>query len=312
MSILAQIAASLGQFTALHKEELLEQVMEKYATLLILRTIMSEVQEGNTLGIPRAHLSEVVQGFSSSFTHKGDLQIGANTVTQRRHKINVLINPDEIVGEWEGYLYDEKKSRKDMPIVKFIMNKLMGKIQEDRELQMVYKGKYVPRAGNAVPPAHESVDGFRTIINDAALAGKFATFALGAYTPETIFEYVESFLTLIPQIHRYKKLQLLMSEDNKLAYQRDKRNKNFYWAQMSDMLKVDFSQMEIISTPALAGTQKIFATVPGNMVRVIHKNQNADNIEVSTFDYSVKVMGDWHESFGMAEWDFFWSNAQTN
>lgn len=310
MSVLAEIKDTLGPFVKLHREELIDQVMQPYDTAAECRTITSEAQAGNTLGIPVSHLSEVVQGFQARYTPKGTFKMGAHKIVQRRHKINISIDPDTIVGEWEGYLYDEKLSRKDMPLVKYILGKLMGKIDEDREIEMVYNGSYVAPTANVASPAAEGVNGFGKVIADHITAGAIGAFPLGVYSAATTFEYVESFFTSIPQLHRYKRLNMYMSPDVLLDYQRDKRNTFNYKLEMSELLKIDFSNIVMKPLPSMVGKKRIFATVPGNLVRAIHKNTTANNLEVTPDDYIVKVMADWHESFGIADTDLFWVNNQ--
>lgn len=306
----AEIKNALGAFVSLHQKDLLEQLMQKHDTLVHLRTIMSEAQKDNMVGIPSSQLSDVVQGYQKAFTPMGELTTSAETTIQRRHKIDLLVNPDDIVGEWEGFLYDEKKSRAEMPLVKYILQKLLEKIQDEKERLMVYTGVYQAPVANTPNPADKSVDGFEKILANAAIAGKFDPFIMGAFTADQTFEYMEEFLSSIPALHRYRKLKLYMSDDVRLDYQRDKRNTFKYFENLGNLLKIDFSNMEIAALPAMAGKKKIIATVPGNLVRVIHKNQSADNLQVQEDVRDVKIFGDWHECYGVADYRYLWTNDQ--
>lgn len=315
MGLLANIKNTLTAYVDMHREELVEQMMQGYDTLTETRTLLSEAQAGQTVGIPSSQLGEVVQGFQARSTPKGTLEFTASKVIQRRHKVHLDLDPDVLVGEWEGYMYDEKTSRKDMPIVKYALKKLLMKIDEDRELQMVYNGIYSAPVANVANAANQTVNGFGKILADLITLGApngIVPFPLGAYTSSSTFEYIESFFTSIPELHRYKALNLYCSQDVLLDYQRDKRNSNpNYIAQMSDLLKVDFSNIRMKALPSMVGKKRIIATVPNNLVRILHKNRGADNLEVEKYSaYTVSMIADWHESFGIADNRYIWTNDQ--
>lgn len=312
MPLLANIKNALGQFVELHREELVEQMMQPYDTSAECRTILSEAQAGNALGIPSSQLSEVIQGFQAQPTPKGTLEFTANRTIQRRHKVHLDLNPDALMGEWEGYMYDEKIDRTQMPIVKYALKKLLEKIDEDRELQMVYNGIYAAPTAGTANAANQTVNGFGKVLADLITAGTIAPFALGPYTASATFEYIESMFTAIPQLNRYKALNMYVSHDVLLDYQRDKRASNpNYILQMSDLLKVDFSNIRMIPLPSMVGKKRIIVTVPNNLVRVIHKNRGADNIEVEKYSpYTVSMIADWHECFGIADPRYIWVNDQ--
>ena len=308
MSVIAEIKLALGAYTTLLRNELRDQVMAKSETLMDFRTVMSDAQDGNEVGIPVTNLSEVVQSFQNVVTPKGNFTIGAEKVTQRRHKINVQIDPDTIVGEWEGYMYDEKVSRKEMPLVKYIMNKLMSKIEEDREEQMIMKGVYTAPTAGVANNANQTVDGIIRISDVAATAGKYTKFAMGAITAGNEFEYLEQFVANIPAKFRHMPLDVYISPDLLLAYNRDKRDTFKYWQDITDRL--DFTQARLKARLSLSGSQRVMATMPGNFVRIIHKNPGATNIDVDTSPYIVLPFADWHESFGIGDFRYFWSNDQ--
>ena len=310
MSIISPLATELGKYTDLKHNELVKQLFAAANAYAALRTVFSDAKEGEQVAIPTAHLSEVIQGFQKGFTPKGDLTFDGNIVTQRRHKIDISIEPDDIVNQWHGHLYDENKKREDMPLVKFIMDLLLKKMDEDRELQMVFKGQYVKPTNGTAGATINSVDGLLKIISNAATAGKHSPFALGDFTADQTFEYLENFFSTIPHLHRYGKLQLWMSHDVQLWYARDKRATFAWQQQMEQLFKIDFSNIQFVPTNGLAGTKFIGATPKGNMVRVISNKKSKTNFEALRQDREVKVMGDWHECFGVSSFDHLWTNDQ--
>jgi hypothetical protein len=305
-----QITTAIGQYVDVKKDELVEEYMTPSVTEGYMRTVMSEAQEGEEVAIPNDHLGEVVQNFQPVFTGKGDWTTNAEKIKQRRHKVNIPIFPDSVVGKYEGYLYDEKKTRAEMPLVAYILNKIPAAVGRDKEEQMVFKGSYVAPVAGTASPAANSVDGLLKIQNVAAAAGKYSKSVLGDFDADETFEYVENFFASIPEAHRYKKMKVFMSEQTKLNYQKDKRATFQYFQDLSQLLKIDFSNLEIVSLPSMVGSKRIFACPDGNLVRILHKLQGAENIEALREDYLIKLMADWHTAYGIADYRHFWSNDQ--
>jgi hypothetical protein len=310
MSLLAQIGDAIGAYVDLKREELVEEYMAPSVTEKYCRTILSDAQEGQEVAIPNDHLSEVVQGFQAVWTPKGDWTSKAEKIKQRRHKVNIEIKPDVIVGQWEGAMYDEKKTREEMPITQYILGKVPKAVDRDKEEQMIFKGVYVAPTANVAGPASGSVDGLRKIMDVAATAGKYTKFAMGDFEADETFEYMEEFFASIPEAHRYRKMNIFMSDQSKLNYQKDKRATFQYFQDLSQLLKIDFSNLEIVSLPSAVGSKRIFACPNGNLVRVLHQTKGADNIEVLRNRYNVEVMADWHTAYGIADYRYFWSNDQ--
>lgn len=310
MSLITQITAAVGAYVDVKKDELVQEYLQPSVTEKYMRTILSEAQAGEHVAIPSDHMSEVVQGFQAVFTAKGDWTTNAEKIMQRRHKVNLLINPDTIVGQYEGYLYDEKKSREEMPLVAYIVGKIPALVDRDKEEQMIYNGVYAPLTAGTAGTANQSIDGLRKIMDTAATASKYSKFVMGTYAADETFEYLENFFASIPEAHRYRKMKVFMSEQTKLNYQKDKRATFQYFQDLSQLLKIDFSNLEIVSLPSMVGSKRIFACPDGNLVRVLHKNSGAENLEVLRQDYSVKLMADWHTAYGIADYRYFWSNDQ--
>ena len=307
--ISANIKNELGAYKVLMRDQIAEQMFQSPETVAHLKTYFTEAQANTEVALPAFQLSEVVQGFQAQLTRKGDAAMRGHKTTMRRCKINVGIDADAIVGEWEGFLYNEKLKRTDMPITRYIMERVLLKVQEEREEEIAYKGVYVAPTLGTPSTAAAAVDGLGRMIALGITGGTIAPFVQGAVTAANIFEYVEQFLVNIPSKFRYKKLKLFMSHDNLLNYQRDKRNTYNYKIELSELIKVDFSSIEVIGLASMAGRNRIFATVPGNLVRLLHKNYGADNLELrDDSPYVVDVVADWHECYGIADHRYFWCN----
>jgi hypothetical protein len=309
-NLITQITAAIGQYVDVKKDELVEEYMTPSVTEKYMRTVMSDAQEGEEVAIPSDHLGEVVQNFQPIWTGKGDWETDAEKIKQRRHKVNIPINPDHVVGQFEGYLYDEKKTRDDMPLVQYILGKIPKAVDRDKEEKMVFGGSYVAPVAGTPSPAANSVNGLLKVQNDASVAGKYSKFLLGAYDADETFEYVENFFASIPEAQRFRKMKIFMSENVKLNYQKDKRATFQYFQDLGQLLKIDFSNLEIVALPSMTSSKRIFACPDGNLVRILHKNQGVENIEALREDYLIKLMADWHTAYGIADFRYFWSNDQ--
>lgn len=298
--VVSATAAVLGAYVDSKRPEIINQIFNKSGLIAECSTHTSDAQEGQNVGIHYSVIDEVVQPFQKTFTAKGTLNLSASKITQRRHKVDFSFHPDDIAGSWEGFLLDENKKREDYPLVKYIINdKLMPKVEEDR-MNQVWNGSYVAPTVGVAEPAVEAVHGFKKIIADAITATEITPFALGAITSANAFEYLESFLTSIPSKFRYKAMTVHMSSTNALYYLRDRRG-TFPYERLSGENKVDFSNLIIKGHDDMEGSNRIFCTLPGNMLRIVHKKRNAmTNIDVEPAKREIAIMADWYECFGFA------------
>lgn len=327
MSVVVQLAADLKNYVDVYRGAISEDCLYPDDTVKHFTTFFNEAQAGEEFSFPRFRLSQVSQPFQVAFTHKGDAEFSGEKYTQRRGKIDMLINPDEIVGNWVGHLnslrgqntgagvsgqaYDEKLLREQMPLVQYIIANAILHHNEERETDVIYKGVYVAPTPGTASPAGERVDGMEKLMTDAATASKYTPFAMGAYTPADTFEYLETFFDNIPDKYKGKPIKLFVEHQKMIDYARDKRG-TFNWSQqLADLFKIDFSTIEIVPTHSMAGKNRVWATMPTNLARMVHKtNGPGENADVQVQDRNVKFMTDYHESFGVRDWDFFWSNDQ--
>lgn len=323
-NITTSIADALTEFVVLHDVEIKEQFFIENDPLFDFCDIISEeAQEGNDIGIPRFEIEEVWQGFQENFTPKGNSEFKAGKVTQRRHKVDLKIQPDKVVGQWEAHLkkmaraaraagntmYDERVARREMPLTQYIIEKALQKLRDDRIRKIIYKGEYSAVVTDTPGAAANAVDGFEVQMNNAKAAGDLVPLALGTYSSTTIFEHIESFFSDLPEEQRMLPWRFFMRPDNWLFYQRDKRDENIFLHKMQDLYGVDFAvATQLQPTPAMAGKDRIWATLPGNLAIFIHRVREADNIDIQVFDRYIKVMFDWHECYAIKDPRFLHSN----
>ena len=90
---------------------------------------MTRIQANSDYIASAAMMSEVSQQFTPKWTPKGTVKFTPIRIPYRRHKINVLIQPAEILKSWLLFLYEQGKTMAEMPISKYIIeNHILDKI----------------------------------------------------------------------------------------------------------------------------------------------------------------------------------------
>ena len=310
MIITSDLVKALSAYVAKHKGAVIKQLFAATGAYSRLRTIFSDAKAGESVLITSAKLTEVLQGFQKGFQPKGDLNVDGNLVTQRRHKIDMLINPDEAADHWHGFLFDENVKREDMPLVKFILNIIFEKIAEDKEMEIIFKGIFVAPTEGVATTAGQTVDGLLKIIGNAVTDGKHTAFALGIFDLANTHEYVESMFDMVPDEHKFRPMDIWMSPEVQLAYARDKKSLYAWEQKMKELMQIDFSKINIVGTNGLAGTKFLGITPKGNFVKVKTPKNKKVNLEVQRFERDVKVLGDFYECYGVADFDQLYTNDQ--
>ncbi|MEI3554408.1 MAG: hypothetical protein V8Q54_07060, partial [Alistipes senegalensis] len=109
-------------------------------------------------------VDHVVQQFTHKWTPKGGAKFTPLTIKNFRHKVNFPVIPAQVGESWLFHLYDEGKTPDQMPITRYIVDKVMlPQIAEDIENVMISKAKYVADSQKT----EDTMDGFETILVEA-------------------------------------------------------------------------------------------------------------------------------------------------
>jgi len=265
----------------------------------------------------KANMGSVVQQFISKWTPLGEADFTPITVKNYRHKVNLPITPDDINDSWLSFLYDERMTPDQMPITKYIIEKLLvPKVDDDRELLLLGHGVYVAlnpgtvQTGDPGQATGGSMDGFLTIIaQQKALGG---TSKVNFYTPATDFNdaganavtWMEDFAKWVKGLNRLyasKGMNIFCAPENAEKY----------WYKYRDMFpttknedgqktNIDFTKFNIVPLPSMIGSDTIFATPKENFIHLKNLNTGASNIFMQVADYDVKVFAEWWEGVGFA------------
>lgn len=255
-------------------------------------------------------INSVVQQFKPKWTPKGNTKFTPLRIKNFRHKINVPIVPAEVIDSYMFHLYDESLSPAQMPISKYIINQLiLPRILDDIELRMIFKGKYVESNDDEATPAEDSMDGIETLlINEKANVNTRVNFYqpqinLATASAEEIVKHVEGFADFVDDKLKIK--TIYASKFFKKKYQR--AYEEYYGGGakvvggMNKTAEVDYVEMEITALDGMGNSPILYATVPGNQVKLRHINE-APNIvnKVVEGHYNLDIVGEFWLGAGFA------------
>lgn len=252
----------------------------------------------------QAQINSVSQQFNAVWTPAGKAKFTPLTIKNFRHKINYPIVPADVLDTYMLYLYDEELSPDQMPITKYIIHQLVyPKLMDDIELRMIFKGKYVEKADpNAPSPPEDSMDGIETQLIEAKASGTSRmNFFNGVInwvtaTDAEVVKFVNDFADFVDDKLKIRKIYA--SKFVKRRYQRAYEAlygvNNKVVGGLNKTAEVDFVEMEITALDGMSNSPIIFATTPGNMVKLRNKNTPPHVInDVQKINYEVRLFGEY-------------------
>jgi hypothetical protein len=252
-------------------------------------------------------IGEVAQGYQQGWTPKGVLKLTPRQIALRRMKIDISVQPDEVVASWAEFLANlDDAQRKNWPLIVYMWDRVMTRKESDLESKAYYKGVYAAPSTGVAGNATALLDGLKKQALEAiANGGNDYASLVGNLDPTTIFDQVEAFSAKILEDYNEllegEQMVLCMSNYWKYKYLKDKRdtlgtNINYD----PNKLTVDFlDNIKIVGLPSMAGTNDMFATVDNNIVHLYNRlmppkpamNENRRAVDIYT---------DWREGIGFA------------
>lgn len=271
---------------------------------------MTRVQSNTDYIASDAIITEVSQEFTPKWTPKGVMKFTPIRIPYRRHKLNVSINPTDIIKSWLLYLYEQGKTMQQMPITKYIVeNHILPKTLDDITRSMIGKGKYEAapanvKTGDAGRPAAKSMDGYETILVEGLKTGKHKiNYFKGAVNPyklkgQELLDYVDSFVDAISDFF-VGALEIHCAPQFLTHYQREDFAVNGKYTGQSIGDKVRFTKFSFAPLQSMYNSPILFATAKNNFVELVDysRAQNCIN-KVEEVDYEVKIFGEYSLSVG--------------
>lgn len=271
---------------------------------------MTRVQSNTDYIAADAIISEVSQEFTPKWTPKGTMKITPIRIPYRRHKLNVLIRPTEIIKSWLLFLYEQGKTMQQMPITRYIIeNHILPKTLDDITRSMIGKGKYDPapasvKTGDIGRPASKSMDGYETILVEGKKSGQhkihYIKNAVDPFTlkGQALLDYVDRFVDAIADFF-VAGLEIHCSPQFLTHYQREDFAVNGKYTGQSIGDKVRFTKFTFAPLESMYNSPILFATPKSNFVELVDysKAQNCIN-KIEEVDYEVKIFGEYSLSVG--------------
>lgn len=297
--------------------DLVRQIMVEFTTAKYMTTVLATTEWRAVQGL----ITSVVQQFSPVWTPLGKTKFKPLTIKNRRHKINFPIIPAEVLDSYLFYLYDESLAPDQMPITKYITEKMLKpQILTDIELRMIAKGKFVEHSwGDAVEngpgtPPEDSMDGFETILVEAkAVAGTANDQGFNFFgqsinwktaTDKEVVGFINAFVDWINPFYQSQNMPVFCSAD---VYKRYKRAYKNIWGAYdggntqfgSD--QIDYSNNVLVPLPSMYRSPILFSTPKQNFIKLRHKNEVPNVInDVQKHNYTVKLFGEFWLAAGYA------------
>jgi hypothetical protein len=257
----------------------------------------------------------VLQAFQKQFTPAGGIGFLPQPIDLFQIKADDDLYPDEIEKSYIGFLAGSGLDRKEWPIVRWwIENVFMKQFIEDIDDNAFSAVRVNPTAGTAGAPAG-SMNGFKKIIQDLVAGGHTTPIATGALstTATTFVDQIEAFVAAIPA-HLRKRLPMTiaMSDVLETRYRNGMRAKyNSQYMQTEQLLThIDYPNIKIKGFNAMAGSNKIFASTPANMILGVKRP--SEMVQLDSDVRLIKAAHDHWRGYGVADPRYFWTNDLEN
>lgn len=235
-------------------------------------------------------IGHVLQGFSSSWTPLGEASIKHKMLKNFHLKVNFPIVPSEVLNTWFAELYIEGKTAEEHPISKHIMDDLMGRVVDDVEILSQNGDVDETNWTKAMNGIEKNIE-----IALADTVHPVYKIPLNAITSSNIIDEIKKFEKSLPKNTRKKVKRIFMSTD--LAMEYADQYEQEYGTKVTytdtDTMKSPLSKLEIVGLDHISDST-IFATVDGNLGRLIDVFDKPSVTDIQKQDYQLKVFMEGH------------------
>ncbi|AEW85907.1 hypothetical protein FCOL_05410 [Flavobacterium columnare ATCC 49512] len=240
---------------------------------------------------PQFHsiMSNVVQGFSTEWTALGQASLKSKKLENYHQKVNFPLIPQDILNSYLAEMYVEGKKADEHPFSKYIIEELMAKVVDDlEELSQTAEYNQATASGNY----GSSLNGISKVVQLAKANTEHPAYKipLNVITPANILDEVKSFEKKLPKKVRGKIKKIFMSENLLLTYA--DQYEQHYGTKVTytdaDTVKTPLLKKELVGLPNIPDSL-IFATVEGNMVRLIDVFDKPQVTDLQIQDYVLKI-----------------------
>lgn len=305
----SDLKTEFGKYVSSERMEIIRSLTAPTESTKYMTTIMTDKTE---VRATHAIIETVLQQFVPAWTPNGKSEFTPLTIKNYKQKINVPIQPSDIMEDVIGWLYDEQASAlQSMPIVRYILYQLIfPKLDEERETALAL-GRFVeatPVNGEysaSEDAAVESMDGYLTQLvdlynaDDTAVTWLNKGTANATITSANVLAAVDSAVDQVAAVYKRKAMFVHADPDLITMYQRAYR-KEYKVTKNEDgeVTRIDFSKFSFAPMEGMRGTKCFFITPRENFKHLLSKDPNRTTIRFQEQDYVVKVFAEWWEGTG--------------
>ncbi len=298
-----ELQQEFGKYVSNERIQILNKLMGQTESTAYMSTIVTDKVE---VRAQQAAITSVLQQFVPKWTPKGASEFKPLTIRNYKCKINVPITPSDIMEDVLGYLYDEKLEPKDMPIVKYILEKLiLPKLDEERELalaQGVFVESTATKDGDTAGDAMACMDGYLTQLRKLKTAGNTdVTWLLDGETLDdaTLIDQIDKAVDQVAPLYKKKTMYIHADPELVTRYSRAYRAK-YPWLKNEDgeKVKVDFSRFTFAPLEGMRGSGAFFITPKENFKHLRSQDPKNAKIRMEGQNYDVKIFAEWWEGSG--------------
>lgn len=297
------------KYVSSEKMEIIRSLTAPTESTKYMTTIMTDKTE---VRATHAIIESVLQQFVPAWTPNGKSTFTPLTIKNFKQKLNVPIQPSDIMEDVIGWLYDEQASTlQSMPIVRYILYQLIfPKLDEERENALALgrfkestptNGEY--EAGENA--AMESMDGYLTQLidlyndNDTAVTWLNKGTANATITSANVLAAVDEAVDQVAAVYKRKTMFVHADPDLITMYQRAYR-KEYKVTKNEDgeVTRIDFSKFSFAPMEGMRGSKCFFITPKENFKHLLSKDPNRTTIRIQEQDYIAKFFAEWWEGTG--------------
>lgn len=237
----------------------------------------------------------VVQAFASTWNEIGTTHFKVNELTAHHIKVNYPIIPSDIEASWLGELNEEDLALADKSISRYIMEReLKPKVMEDI-CDLVVNGDI-----DSGDDYLESMDGIiQVIANGLANTDNpmYKVLLSATITDSNIVDLITEYVKKLPKKARRNIKAIFMSTTNLDRY-RERYEAQFGTSNLISLAattKDRIAGIPLVGIDELEGSNLIFSTIDGNMVKLVDTFTDPPQItDIQTLDYKVKIFMEGH------------------
>lgn len=266
--------------------------------------------EDTVFRLAQSTLTSLVQSFQKTYTPKGELGFTPNPIQLFNMKVDLDIYPDEIKNSWLAFLESNNLSRKEWPLIRYLIEvHVFSRIDDDMERNEYYKGKYaVPTPGTAGTNG-TAMDGLELLLKSPKINQVDLD---GPLDKATIYDQTEEFFELVSEEYQNTKMVIGMAPAWKRSFLKDKRSLGFYTISGPGEIDntLDFSPAKVIGLPSMIGSNDLWATPLDNFIHVTRFGENSGKVKVEESKRCVSIMTDWWEGIGFGLHEAVWTTVK--